>query len=480
MKRAASYLIAPLVCLVVWWRVPILFFRDDDFSWLTLHKLPLAEALFSPFAQGTIRVFSERLYFILLYDLFGFTAWPFRVAALGTWFVVLALMQWIGTQLTGSRVAGILAAVLWTVSLTLATPLGWASAFNQVLIAFVVLAAFAAHLKGWHKLEAALYLLGFGVLEIIVMYPALVLLHTTTLSTQNRDRKKADLLGAVWMSVPAGIFTALHLFVIPKTDSEVYRRIVDSRLPATLWQYIQWTVGPSQMEVRNAARIEQGLFATWIIAAALALFAIIRLTKRDLRPLLFIGWFLLWLAPVLPLPNHVSDYYLTVPGIGLAWLAGWALVSAWRSTWFLRVPAVAFALIYFAGSVAEVDAVTKWFFNLTSKGRVLARGMEATAAVYPGKAILLTHVDPEIFLHTAAGGVDRTIGQENLWLAPDQDAVLDSNRLPNLQRFRVAPDVLFEALKNDQVRVLEAEGSIARDITARYRAVRLASAGLSK
>ncbi len=475
MKRAASYLIAPLVCLAVWWRVPFLFFRDDDFSWLTLHKMPLAEALFSPFAQGTIRVFSERLYFILLYDLFGFSAWPFRVAALGTWFIVLTLMQWIGTRLTGSRAAGVLAAVLWTVSLTLATPLGWASAFNQVLIAFVVLAAFAARLKGWHKVEAALYLLGFGVLEIIVMYPALVLLHALTDSTA-----RARWRDALWMAAPAGIFTALHLWVIPKTDAEVYRRIVDSRLPATLWQYIEWTVGPSQMQVRNAARIEQGLMATWIIATALALFAIVRLTKRDLRPLLFLGWFLLWLAPVLPLPNHISDYYLTVPGIGLAWLAGWALVAAWRSNWIFRVPATALALIYLAGSVAEVDAVTKWFFNLTSKGRVLARGMEATAEAYPGKAILLTRVDPEIFLHTAAGGADRTIGLEKLWLAPDQDAVLDSNRLPNLQRFRVAPDVLFEALKNDQVRVLEAEGPVARDITARYRAVRLASADLSK
>lgn len=465
MKRALSYLIAPLVCLAVWWRVPFLFFRDDDFSWLTLHSLPLREALFSPFAQGTVRVFSERLYFIALYDLFGLAAWPFRAAALGGWFVALMLTQWIGEQLTGSRAAGVLGAILWTVSVTLATPLGWASAFNQVFIAAIILGAFAAHIQRRYKLEAALYLIGFGVLEIIVMYPLVVLLYECTRSTQSRDRKRADLFRPLWMLFPAALFTALHLFVIPKTDAEVYRRIIDSRLPATLWQYIQWTVGPSQMEVRNAARVEQGLLATWIIAAALAVFALTRLARRDLRALLFLGWFVLWLAPVLPLPNHISDYYLTVPGIGLAWLAGWALVSAWRSGWLFRIPATAFALVYLAGSAAEVDAVTKWFFELTAKNRVLVRGLEATAAKYPSQPILLTRVDPEVFLHAVAGGADRTLGIKQIWLAPDQDEVLDSGRLPDLQRFRAPSNLPL-------LRVLDLEGPIARDITPRYTAAR--------
>ena len=136
-RAAAAYLLAPLLCLAVWWRVPSFFFRDDDFNWLTLPQLPLTEALFSPFAQGTVRVLSERLYFLTLASWFGFNAWPFRLVTLLVWFLVLALMQWIGARLTGSRAAGLLAALLWTIALPLALPLGWASAFNQVLIAFV-------------------------------------------------------------------------------------------------------------------------------------------------------------------------------------------------------------------------------------------------------------------------------------------------------------------------------------------------------
>ena len=454
-RAAAAHLAAPLLCLAVWWRVPSFFFRDDDFNWLTLPQLPLPEALFSPFAQGTVRVISERLYFLTLASWFGFNAWPFRLVTLLVWFLVLALMQWIGAHLTGSRAAGLLAALLWSIALPLALPLGWASAFNQVLIAFVVLAAFAARLQGWRAAEAALYLAGFGVLEIIVMYPALVLLHSwTDTSARSRGRE------ALWMWIPAGLFTALHLFVIPKTESPIYQRIVDGRLPGTLWQYLLWTIGPSQMEVRNPERILQGLAVTWTIAAALALFAILRLTQRDRRPLLFCGWFLLWIAPVLPLPNHISDYYVTLPGIGLAWLAGWALVSAWSANRIARVVAVALAASYAAGSLVEIDAVTKWASNLTAQNRVLFRALETTAAAYPGRSVLLTGVQSEAFLHTVAGGADRTLGMPQVWLAPDSE----------LQRFRVTPEILRDALRQDRVRVLEINGAQARDITDAYRA----------
>ena len=126
------------------------------------------------------------------------------------------------------------------------------------------MAAFAARLQGWRRTEALLYLAWFGVLEVIVVYPALVLLHSWT-SPSARARWR----DALWMLLPAILFTALHVFVIPKTESPIYQRIVDSRLPGTLWQYIAWTVGPSQMQFRNPERVGQGLAATWVIAAAL-------------------------------------------------------------------------------------------------------------------------------------------------------------------------------------------------------------------
>ena len=105
MKRAACYLLPPLICLAVFWRVPFIWFLTDDFGWFILpqhvHGLPsLLGVLFHPEAQDTVRVLSERVLA------------PFRVCTLATWFAVLTLANAIGVRLTGSRLAGVAAAVL--------------------------------------------------------------------------------------------------------------------------------------------------------------------------------------------------------------------------------------------------------------------------------------------------------------------------------------------------------------------------------
>ena len=71
-----------------WWLLPVaflvLFYRDglstwfvaDDFAWLSLLHLArerhdLFHELFAPMAQGTIRPWSERGFFMLLESIFG-------------------------------------------------------------------------------------------------------------------------------------------------------------------------------------------------------------------------------------------------------------------------------------------------------------------------------------------------------------------------------------------------------------------------
>src|SRR5579871_1117645 len=142
-SRVAYFLAPILVCLVVYWRAPFIWFRMDDFG---LFGLPfdardhgLIHALFSPIGQGTVRVLSERIPFLAFGGLLGMHAWPFRALAFGTWFASLILIQLIGARLTGSRAAGLWAAVLWTMSATLMLPLGWAAAYNQVQFTFLLL-----------------------------------------------------------------------------------------------------------------------------------------------------------------------------------------------------------------------------------------------------------------------------------------------------------------------------------------------------
>lgn len=66
---AAYWLIPPLFCLVLYKRGLTAWFQADDFAWLGLRlqvhdQGSLLHALFAPMAQGTIRPWSERAFFL--------------------------------------------------------------------------------------------------------------------------------------------------------------------------------------------------------------------------------------------------------------------------------------------------------------------------------------------------------------------------------------------------------------------------------
>ena len=68
--RHAWLAIAPAFALLLYWRVPITWFVNDDFAWLGLplevhHARDLLSVLFAPRAQGTVRFLGERLFFLV-------------------------------------------------------------------------------------------------------------------------------------------------------------------------------------------------------------------------------------------------------------------------------------------------------------------------------------------------------------------------------------------------------------------------------
>ena len=238
LQSAAYFLIAPFVDLILFERAFHVWFLADDFAWLGLrlevHRpADLLHVLFSPQAQGTIRFLSERLVFLTFYSLFGLNALPFRLLAFSTWCADLTLAAVIGTRLTGSRAAGLFAAILWTSNAALVRPLDWASAYNEVMFALCILVAFYARLRWlddarrkWIALEWSAYLLGFGALELIVVYPLLAALHAWCCA-----RKR--LLSTLPLFVPAAIFSVLHLLFIPKNTGPYYVIALDRRIFST-------------------------------------------------------------------------------------------------------------------------------------------------------------------------------------------------------------------------------------------------------
>ncbi len=127
------------------------------------------------------------------------------------------------------------------------TPLVWASAYNEILCAFCILAAFYARLRWlesggrkWLITEWAAYLAGFGALEIIVMYPAVAALHALLIA-----RKR--FWSTLPLFVPAVAFTCFHFFFIPVVAGPYYTLAVDRRLPGNFLTYIGWAIAPSQL-----------------------------------------------------------------------------------------------------------------------------------------------------------------------------------------------------------------------------------------
>ena len=115
--------------------------RIPDFAWLglsaTVHNWgDFWRAMFMPLAQGTIRPWSERAFFMGFYSLFGLDALPFRIFVFLTQIANLTLIRAVGERLTGSPAAGFWAAMLWISNTAMIPVMTWSSVYNQALCGF--------------------------------------------------------------------------------------------------------------------------------------------------------------------------------------------------------------------------------------------------------------------------------------------------------------------------------------------------------
>jgi len=481
MRRAAqiAYWAAPsLFCLAVYWLGLKVWFQQDDFAWLTLndqlaHPSDLWPLLFSPQAQGTVRVLSERLYFIVLDSVFGLNALPFRLVAFATQFANLILVALIAKRLTGSRLAGFLAPVLWTATNTLAGALCWNSAYNQILYTFFLLAAFYCRLiwletgrRRWAALEWAAFLLGFGTLEIIVVYPVIAIAYTV-IEARNRVRP------ALWLLAPSICYGLTHWFFIPKPTSGPYHMYWDASILKTLWTYWEWMLGFSRAYLAGIRLPQWGPIAgTLAMTAALAGFALYHAHKRNLKPLLLLFWFLVLLAPVAPLRDHKSDYYLTAPVVGPAILAAWGLASARSSRLVIRFVAFLLVASFLAVSMPTTRIIVRWHYDTSRRAKNLVLGLLRASQLHPGKAILLAEVPSELFWVTLYNKPNLVVGVRDVYLTPEAAAAIEPHpELAEVRDYMLPAALARTALESDRavVYAFDPAEEKLRNVTGRYR-----------
>ena len=442
----------------------------DDFAWLGLHTLihdfdSFLLAMFTPLAQGTIRPLSERLFFVAGWHLFGLESPPFRAVVFATMFGCLALLSAITRRLTGSALAGFLAPVLWITNGNLYTPMSWSSGYNQVLLAFSMLLALLLWIRytetgerRYYVWQWVVFLIGFGVLELNVVYPAIAALHAICLARRH-------LVKTIPMFAVSALYAVVHRMAAPPQQSETYRMYFDLGIVDTLGTYIQWSFGAHRYaRYQGFSPIPFYVFEA-VAGLALLAFLIVMLRRQQWLALLAPGWFLIAISPVLPLKRHVSDYYLTIPLIGLAIAAAWGLALAWRNGTAFRILACLPLAVYIAPCAWAARGMSKQFHDESRRYSNFVRSVAYAHGQHPKMRLLIVGVDKPLFYGAWVDNPFRIFGLSKVYMPGSPNGF-------GAPRHFMAETIALEGLKRGEVIAYEVrpDGRL-RNITPLQRAL---------
>jgi hypothetical protein len=416
--RVAAW-VAPLaLCLALFHRGLTTWFVQDDFTSLLLAmRIPgFADALrylFQPLAQGVVRPLPDVFFYWVMYRLAGLDAVPYRIVVFVTQGFNLLLLTAVARRLSGSLASGSLAGLLWAANVALVVGLTWTSAYSQILCCTFLLAGFWLFLKHvetgrwvWWWCQCAAFLGGLLTLEIALVYPAIVGVYCF-LSARR----------FAWRAVPLAalsvVIAAVRLLLVPQAEAGPYVMRFDASLIDGLLHYWAGALGAGVL-TRNLgwSRLRLALLVAVFSGVLLWGFLAAPPARRKMA-LLGAAWFLLTLAPVLPLGHQRMDYYLTVPTIGLA-LAAAALLAV-----LPRWTAAAWLGLYAICSIRFLPAGVDFWVQRSHDARRLVEGARAAHFAHPDRVLLLSGVDERLFYAAVYDQGFNAVGAGEVYLLPD-------------------------------------------------------------
>jgi hypothetical protein len=293
------------------------FFAQDDFTFLSR-----AAGLAPP--EYFFRPISSWLAFKAGYAAFRLDPVPYDVMNLVVHLLNVALVYILAARLgaTPSVAAG--AAMLFGLSPATFTPLHWATGIAESMAAtFLLLATLCALTRGSVRmlwLSAFLALLAMLSKETAAVWGVLFVLM------RSRVIPARLTMGQV-LPVLAATIGFLTLFLLtgwqhPSTSGAYALTASPAFLVRNLLTYVRWAVDLMVSVPDAVAAADPG---AWRIAAPVLLVAGVLLWNRRNATelpvaLVGLGWWLVFLLPVLPLAHHTYAYYLYIPSIGGALL----------------------------------------------------------------------------------------------------------------------------------------------------------------
>lgn len=464
---------APLiVCLLVFWRALPSWFQQDDFSWLRVDVRSFADfwqLLTEPRAEGTIRPLSERFFFVVFRRLFGLNALPFHLFVFLTQFANLALLTALVRRLTGSAISAAIASAVWAANIGLLAPMMWTSAYNQIQCSFFYLISlwlFLRHVEtgrwSFYFWQCITFLLGFGAHEAMVMYPLALLAYCALL-----ERRQA--WKALPLMIPSALFAAAHLWLIPR-PSGPYALHIDKGMLWLLKDYWSWALGPPHLmlTLHLPGRMSTALWVPMTLALGVAL---LKASDHERRLGVFgLAWFVITLAPVLPLRDHRVEYYLTVPAIGLALAVGAAACYMLRPapTKAPRWAVAIWLLVYLVCSIGFLEQGTRAHYRRSLLAKRFITGLRQVRALHPGKGILLTGVSDLLFYAAMYDQGPLTAGLPDVHLAPNSEGIAPRPGLGPVDDFRLPARPTLDALQRGDLVVYDLSRNNFKNITSLY------------
>jgi hypothetical protein len=245
----------------------------------------------------------------------------------------------------------------------------------------------------------------------------------------------------------------------------------DWSIPGTLLTYLRWALGADR--AAREAQLPVALFLSFeiLVAAALIWFVGYKLRRREWLVLFFLGWFLIVLAPVLPLRNHITDYYLTIPAIGLAMLGAGAFAEAWKSRTALRAAAVIVLLLYAIPSAWLAQAETRNYYTSSQRVRHLVQRVAYAHRLPPDKIFFIKGVDSSLFWTAFHDTPFRLFGRTQIYITPEVEHQILRTEEQKVSQHFLPEDLVLELIRAKKAIVYETAGHRLRNVTNLYGAM---------
>ena len=463
---------------MLYWPGLLAWFQQDDFVWLNLPNQAhgwhgLLRTLFAPTVQGTWRPLSERVFFLTFGWMFGADALPYRIWVFLTQFANLMLLASITRRLTGSRAAGFWAAILWVANSKLATVMSWSCEYILVLCGFFLLLAVHFFLRYVETSERryylwtwAAFLCGFLAMETNVVFPLLIGSYTL-LCARKYFRTTLPFFAA------SAAYAMLHIILAPNHGTVPYAMHIDGAIPATVWTYWRRTFEPVNLRYLTPFSPVAGTLQMAACSVALLGFTLYQARRRQWLALVLLAWYGITLGPVIPLRDHITDYYLTLPAMCLAMLAGYALASAWRVDLprkaTPRVLSVVLAAAFLVQSLPVAWRSADWYRQRSETQRRLVMAVARAHDLHPGKVILLDDVSDDLFWGAISQRPFLFLRIPDVYLTPGSETrITPHDELDDVSKFVLPADETDRGLDDDNIVVYRAGQVPLKNITHKF------------